>query len=41
MTAEQLLLQAAAVVADRRPTYGDPTELFERAAVRWSQLLGT
>ena len=41
MTAEELLPQAAAIVADRRRTYGDPTQLFERVAVRWSQLLGT
>ena len=26
---------------DRRQTYGAPAELFERVAIRWSQLLGT
>ena len=30
MTAEQLLEQAASVVRDRRRTYGQPRELFER-----------
>jgi hypothetical protein len=41
MTGEELLQHAAAVVRDRRQTYGEPGELFERAAVRWSQHLGT
>ena len=41
MTAEELLAQAAAVVRDRRRTYGQPLDLFERVAVRWSQVLGT
>lgn len=40
MTGEELLVLAAAVVKDRRGVYGDPGELFERVAVRWSQLLG-
>jgi hypothetical protein len=40
MTAEQLLEQAATVVRARRQTYGQPTDLFERVAVRWSQVLG-
>jgi hypothetical protein len=40
MTAEQLLEQAASVVRERRRTYGQPRELFERVAVRWSQVLG-
>jgi hypothetical protein len=40
MTGEELLVHAAAVVRDRRRVYGDPTELFERVAVRWSQVLG-
>jgi hypothetical protein len=40
MTGEELLAHAAAVVRDRRRVYGDPTELFERVAVRWSQVLG-
>jgi hypothetical protein len=40
ITAEQLLEQAASVVRDRRRTYGQPRELFERVAIRWSQILG-
>jgi len=40
MTAEQLLEQAASVVRDRRHTYGQPHDLFERVAARWSQVLG-
>ena len=40
MTGEELLQHAAAVVRDRRRSYGDPGDLFERVAVRWSQLLG-
>ena len=40
MTGEDLLVHAAAVVRDRRRVYGDPTELFERVALRWSQVLG-
>jgi Domain of unknown function (DUF6378) len=32
-TAEQLLEQAASVVRDRRRTYGQPVDLFERLAV--------
>jgi Domain of unknown function (DUF6378) len=39
-TAEQLLEQAASVVRDRRRTYGQPVDLFERLAARWSQVLG-
>jgi hypothetical protein len=38
---EDLLIHAAAVVRDRRRSYGDPAELFERVAIRWSQVLGT
>jgi hypothetical protein len=41
MAAEQLLEQAAWVVRHRRGTYGQPRELFERVAARWSQVLGT
>ena len=41
MTAEKLLAEAAALVRDRRHTYGQPLDLFERVAVRWSQVLGT
>ena len=41
MTAEQLLAQASSAVRERRHTYGQPRELFERVAIRWSQVLGT
>ena len=41
MTGEELLAQAAAVVRDRRRTYGEPELLFTRVAERWSQHLGT
>jgi hypothetical protein len=41
MTGEDLLAHAAAIVRDRRRTYGEPRDLFERVAVRWSQVLGT
>ena len=40
MTAEKLLAEAAAVVRDRRHTYGQPMELFEHVAKRWSLVLG-
>ena len=40
MTTEQLVEQAASVVRDRRHTYGQPHDLFERVATRWSQVLG-
>jgi Domain of unknown function (DUF6378) len=40
MTAERLLAEAAAVVRDRRHTYGQPLDLFKRVATRWSQVLG-
>lgn len=41
MTGDDLLAHAAAVVRDRRGAYGNPADLFERVAVRWSQVLGT
>ena len=41
MRAEQLLEHAAGVVIGRRGDYGEPADLFERVAVRWSQVLGT
>jgi hypothetical protein len=41
MNAERLLERATDVVARRRGTYGQPIDLFQRVAVRWSQLLGT
>jgi hypothetical protein len=41
MKAEQLLGHAADLVIRRRGEYGEPAALFERVAVRWSQVLGT
>jgi len=40
MKAEQLLKDAASVVAGRRSTYGQPSDLFEDVAKRWSLILG-
>jgi hypothetical protein len=40
MTVPELLERAASVVAGRRGEYGDPTDLFEHVALRWSQVLG-
>ena len=40
MRAEQLLEQAASVVARRRSTYGQPIDLFEHVSKRWSLVLG-
>ena len=40
-SAETLLGHAADLVNRRRRTYGEPAALFERVAVRWSQVLGT
>jgi hypothetical protein len=40
MRAEELLEQAASIVALRRGTYGRPCELFEHVARRWSLVLG-
>ena len=39
-TGPELLERAASVVARRRGEYGEPVDLFERVAVRWSQVLG-
>ena len=41
MTGEELLQHVAAVVRDRRRTYGEPELLFARVAERWSQVIGT
>jgi Domain of unknown function (DUF6378) len=41
MTAEEFLGHAAGLVARRRRQYGASPDLFERVAVRWSQVLGT
>jgi hypothetical protein len=40
MRAEHLLQQAASIVDGRRRTYGQPTELFQHVARRWSLVLG-
>jgi hypothetical protein len=40
MKAEELLEQAAGVVTWRRREYGQPIELFEHVAKRWSLVLG-
>jgi hypothetical protein len=39
MTAEEFLAHAAALVTRRRRQYGASVDLFERVAVRWSQVL--
>lgn len=41
MNAEQLLEHAAGVVSRRRREYGEPVDLFEHVAKRWSLTLGT
>jgi hypothetical protein len=41
MDAEQFLKHAAGLVDRRRAEYGEPVDLFERVAGRWSQVLGT
>ena len=41
MNAEHLLEQASAVIGHRRGTYGAPGPVFQRAAARWSEVLGT
>ena len=41
MNAEQLLEHAAGVVKGRRREYGDPADLFEHIASRWSLTLRT
>jgi hypothetical protein len=41
MRAEQLLEHAGGRVHRRRDEYGEPVDLFERVAVRWSQVVGT
>ena len=40
MRAASLLAEAAQIVQKRRRSYGPPALLFERVAVRWSQVLG-
>jgi Domain of unknown function (DUF6378) len=41
MNAEQLLEHAADVVARRRHEYGEPVDVFEAIAKRWSLVFGT
>jgi hypothetical protein len=41
MIAEEFLGHAAGLVTQRRRQYGASVHLFERVAVRWSQVLGT
>ena len=41
MRAEQLLEHAADIVTRRRREYGEPVDLFEQVAKRWSLTLGT
>lgn len=41
MNGEMLLKHAAGVVADRRQLYGEPEDLFDQVAKRWSFVLGT
>ena len=40
MNAEQLLGHAADLIKRRRRAYGEPVDLFDRVALRWSQVLG-
>ena len=41
MNGEQLLEHAAGLVARRRREYGEPVEVFEAVAKRWSLTLGS
>ena len=41
MNGPELLEHAADLVNRRRREYGEPVDLFERVAARWSQVLGT
>ena len=40
MNGAMLLAHAAGVVEKRRSDYGEPEDLFEHVAARWSQVLG-
>ena len=40
MNGPDLLRHAAGVVEKRRDEYGEPEDLFENIAARWSQVLG-
>lgn len=41
MNATELLERAAGIVNRRRRDYGEPVDLFEQVAQRWSLTLGT
>jgi len=41
MNGEMLLSHAAGVVADRRRRYGEPEDILDQVAKRWSLVLGT
>ena len=41
MTSEQILEQAAAIIAERGAAYGDPVALMASVAARWSLTLGS
>ena len=41
MNAEAFMEHAAALVTRRRREYGEPVDLFEHIATRWSLTLGT
>ena len=41
MNAEAFLEHAAGLVTRRRREYGEPVDLFEQVATRWSLTLGT
>jgi Domain of unknown function (DUF6378) len=41
VNAEQLLEHAGGLVNQRRAEYGQPADLFEQIAARWSLTLGT
>lgn len=40
MTSEQILQQAAGILAERQATYGDPARSMALIAARWSLTLG-
>jgi hypothetical protein len=40
MTSEQILQQAAAIIAERGAAYGDAAESMSTVAARWSSTLG-
>ena len=41
MNGEMMLKHAAGVVENRRRQYGEPEDLFDHTAKRWSLVLGT